>query len=453
MNRLLEADKRIQEALNRDGQNPQLLALQGHIIEAFAKAEDAFKAYDKALAKKPDLVEALVAQGGIYLARGDKAKARERLLAAVKAPQRTVLEEEALGELALSLGEGQIAKEAYARALQLDPEDPQAHSGMGRAHAALGNLPPAKAELEAALRQVDTDPVLHYEYGSLLRRIGDSTGALAALRRAVQIDSKDHRFHSRLGALYVERREFDKAEAELRQARIANDRFGETYYYLARALFGLGRLPDAADAMRRAVEIDADNPEYLFHLGLVYEKGQQVQDAVESFKKSIAKDPTNADAYEHMGHNLNVQNRFLEAVKAFSKAAELAPKRAELWAYVADSQQQAGDVDGAIAHFQKSLAQNPNQASVWTRLGVAYKDKGCAGCRTRAIEALRRAETIDPKDWTAHHELGYLYKDDGRRQEAIAEFRKYLSLKPDAGDAETVKDEVYYLQEESKRIR
>jgi tetratricopeptide (TPR) repeat protein len=305
--------------------------------------------------------------------------------------------------------------------------------------------------MEAALRQVDTDPVLHYEYGSLLRRIGDSQGAFSALQRAVQLDSKDYRFRSRLGALLVERREYEKAEVELRQARLGNDRYGETWFYLARALAGQGKLGEAMDTMRRAVELEPGSAEYLYYQGLVYEQGQQVQDAVESFQKSLAKSARNADAYEHLGQNLNVQNRFLEAVTAFKKAAELDPSRARLWAQIAESQQQAGDLDGAIASYQKSLAQDPNQPGVWSRLGIAYKDRGCVGCKNRAIEALKHAELVDPKDWVAHHELGYLYKDDGRRVEAIAQFRKYLNLRPDAGDAETVKDDIYYLQEQSRR--
>ena len=450
-NRLLEADKRIQEALVKAANDPWVLYAQGKVAEGIGKQEDAYQAYDKALQKKPDLAEALLAQGSIWFSRGDKQKAREKLDAVLKTPSRTAREEEAAGDLALDLGDGKTGKECYQRALHLDPEDPQAHSGLGRALAALGDLPGARAELESALRQVDTDPVLHYEYGSLLHRIGDSQGALSALQRAVQLDSKDHRFHSRLGALLVERREYEKAEAELRQARLGNDRYGETWFNLARALAGQGKLGEAIDTMRRAVELEPGNPEYLYFQGLIYEQGQQVQDAVESFQKSIAKSPRNADAYEHLGQNLNVQNRFLEAVTAFKKAAQVDPSRARLWAQIADSQQQAGDLDGAIASYQKSLAQDPNQPGVWSRLGIAYKDRGCSGCKNRAIEALKRAEVVDPKDWVAHHELGYLYKDDGRRAEAIAQFRKYLNLRPDAGDVETVKDDIYYLQEQSRR--
>jgi len=82
---------------------------------------------------------------------------------------------------------------------------------------------------------------------------------------------------------------------------------------------------------------------------------------------------------------------------------------------------------------------------------VAYKDKDCKGCRTRAEDALQHATQVDSRDATAHHELGYMYKDDGKRKEAVAEFQRYLELKPDGGDVSTVQDDIYYLQEESRR--
>ena len=449
--RLIEADKRIHDALKKDPNDAHVLFVQGQVAEAIGRQEVAYQAYEKALQRKPDLAEAMIAQGSIWVSRGDKKRARERLDGALKVPVRSTHEEEATGDLALQLDDGKTGKECYERARRLDPEDPQAHSGLGRALAALGDLPGARAELEAALRQVDIDPLLHYEYGSLLRRIGDSQGALSALQRAVQLDSKDYRYRSRLGALLVERREYDKAEVELRQARLGNDKYGEAQYYLARALVGQAKLGEAIDTIRKAVDLEPDNPEFLYWMGLIYEQGQQVQDAVDSFQKAIARNPRNADAYEHLGHNLTIENRFIEAVNAFKKAAELDSTRARLWAEIADAQQQAGDLDGAIASYQKSLAQEPNQPGVWSRLGIAYKDRGCQGCKSRAIEALRRAEVVDPKDWVAHHELGYLYKDDGKRAEAIVEFRKYLSLRPDAGDAETIKDDIYYLTEDTRR--
>ncbi len=452
-NRLLEADKAITEAVNRDPNNARYLYLQGRVADAIGKAEEAYRRYEAALKAKPDLVEALAAEGVVWMSRNDRAKAQERLdqALAVKTEALTPLEDEAIGDLALAMNDPRRAQEAFARALQKDAGDAVAHAGVGKSLAAQGDLRGARKEMEIALGQLDSDASLAFEYGSLLRRLGESEAALASLRKAVKLDSKEPRYRSRLGALLVERGQFEEAEQELRQAVLMNDRYPEALFFLARALAGRKNLGEAVDVMKKAVEVEPDNAEFLYHLGLIYERGQQVQSAVEAFSKSIARNKRNADAQEHLGLNLMVENRFPEASSAFRFATELEPRRPRLWAELGDAEQQGGDLDGAIRDFQKALSQDPNLPSVWTRLGIAYKDLDCKGCRTRAVDALKRATHVDPADSVAHHELGYMYKDDGRRKEAIAEFRRYLELKPDAGDKATVQDDIYYLQEESRR--
>jgi tetratricopeptide (TPR) repeat protein len=452
-NRLLEADKDANQAVVKDGNNAHYIYLQGRVAEAIGKGDEAYRKYDAALAKKPDSAEALVAQGQMLLMRGDKAKAKEKLTAALAIPQasRSSIEDETVGELALGLGEKAGAKSLFIDALAKDPDDPIAHAGLGKALAALGDYPAAKKELEIAVGQVDGDAGIQYEYGSVLRQMGQPDPAIEALRKAVKLDGKDSRFRSRLGALLVERGELDEAQQQLQQATLMDPRNTEAHYFLGRAYAGKKKLTEALNSELKAVELDPENPEYLYWLGLVYEMGQQVQDAIDAMTKSLAKNPKNADAQEHLGMNLMVENRFADAVAAFKKAAEIDPKRARLWGEVGDAEQQSGDTDGAIRDFQRALAQDGKLAGIWTRLGVAYKDKDCKGCRTRAEDALQRAIQVDPKDASAHHELGYMYKDDGKRKEAVVEFQRYLELRPDAGDAASVQDDIYYLKEESRR--
>jgi tetratricopeptide (TPR) repeat protein len=452
-NRWIEADKRAAEAVVKDGKKAHLVYVQAKVDEVLGKGEEAARLYDKALALKSDLTEALVAKGQLALLRGEKDKALANVELAMKTPDagKTAPDYEAIGDLWFALGQPEKAKAAFSVALQLDPEDPQAYAGLGRALAALHDLTGARAAIETGLKQTDTDASLHYQHGSILRQMGDGEAALVALNRAVHLDGKEARFHARLGALLVERGELSKAEEQLKIATLSNDRLSEGWYFLARAQAGEKKLTEALDNMRRALEIEPENGEFLYHLGLIYEGGQQVQAAADAFNKSIAKNPKNPNAYEHLGHNLIIANRYTEAVEAFKQAADLDPKRARLWALVGESMQLAGDVDGAIANFTRSTRQDATLPGVWTKLGVAYKDKGCPGCRTKAIDSLKKATQLDPKDDVAWYEIGYLYKDDGRRQESIAAFRKYLDLKPNSVEHETVKDEIYYLQEESRR--
>ena len=453
LNRLLEADKAINEAVAKDGTNARYLFLQGKVADAIGKAEEAYRKYEAALKAKPDLVEALAAEGLVWASRNDKAKAQEKLEAALKVPSEglTPVEEEALGELALALGDKERAQAAFARALQKDPDDPIAHFGMGRALAAKGEKAAARKEMEIALAQLDSDASLAYEYGTLLRSMGESEAALESFRKAVKLDPKEPRYRARLGGVLVERGQMAEAEQELRQAVLLNDRQTEALYYLARAVAGQKNMSEAVDLMKKAVEIEPNNPEYLYHMGLIFEKVQQVRDAIDMYQRSIARNDKNPDAFEHLGINLMVENRFGEAVTAFKKAADLDPKRARIWSLVADAEQQSGDLKSATGHFEKALAQDSKLAGVWTKLGIAYKDYDCSGCRTKAVNAFLQALKVDPADATAHHELGYMYKDDNRRNDAIHHFKEYLKLRPDAGDAQTIQDDIYYLQEESRR--
>ena len=176
-NRLLEADKAITEAVTRESGNARFLYLQGRVADAIGKAEEAYRKYEAALKAKPDLVEALAAEGMVWTSRSDKAKAQERLdkALAVKPEGLTSLEDEAIGDLALAMGDAKKAEEAFTRALQKDGADAAAHAGMGKALAAQGDLAGARKEMETALKQMGDDASLAYEYGSLLRRMGSRT--------------------------------------------------------------------------------------------------------------------------------------------------------------------------------------------------------------------------------------------------------------------------------------
>ena len=77
----------------------------------------AFRKYEQALQKKPDLAEALAAEGMVFLNRGDKPRAKEKLEAALKTDLagRSSLEEDGLLP--------EVVKEALA---SLDPEPERA---------------------------------------------------------------------------------------------------------------------------------------------------------------------------------------------------------------------------------------------------------------------------------------------------------------------------------------
>jgi len=229
------------------------------VAEGIGKQEDAYKAYEKALQKKPDLAEALLAQGSsLVLARRQAEGAREARGGAEDA-SRDAREEEAAATWPSTSRTGRPARSGYQRALQLDPEDPQAHSVWG------ARSPPGR--LAGCAGRVGSRAAAgRYRPGAPLRvrlapapHRGFARGALGgAARGAARFEGPPLPLPP--GRAPVERREYEKAETELRQARLGSDRYGETWFNLARALAGQGKLGEAIDTMRRAVELEPVNP-------------------------------------------------------------------------------------------------------------------------------------------------------------------------------------------------
>ena len=76
-------------------------------------------------------------------------------------------------------------------------------------------------------------------------------------------------------------------------------------------------------------------------------------------------------------------------------------------------------------------------------MGRVYQD---LEKRSQAVKYYLKAVKYDPKDPMPHYYLGYVYKAYGHNKKAINEFRMYLQLRPDAPDADEVKEEIEYLR-------
>src|SRR6478736_6081310 len=66
-----------------------------------------------------------------------------------------------------------------------------------------------------------------------------------------------------------------------------------------------------------------------------------------------------------------------------------------------------------------------------------------------AIEAFEQALEANPRSGAAHLELGVLFaKNDSDPATAIYHYEKYLKLRPDAENAETIRGHIFRLKQE-----
>jgi TolB-like protein/Flp pilus assembly protein TadD len=130
--------------------------------------------------------------------------------------------------------------------------------------------------------------------------------------------------------------------------------------------------------------------------------------AIESFNRAIELDPTYAPAYAGLAAAYDQLNRFAgsEAKEALAKARETARRALDLDSTLSEAHTILGiiamthdwDREAARQRFERAIQVNPNEARAraWYAIFLLYFEKQFE----EALERARRAEELDPLDWT-----------------------------------------------------
>ena len=103
------------------------------------------------------------------------------------------------------------------------------------------------------------------------------------------------------------------------------------------ALFALGRLPEAADAMERASALDPQSPLTPFFLGWIHAGSGRAPDAISAWRKAVAIDPALvsaylalADTYVKLAHPELAAQALKEGLRANPASSELRTRLEEI---------------------------------------------------------------------------------------------------------------------------
>ena len=103
------------------------------------------------------------------------------------------------------------------------------------------------------------------------------------------------------------------------------------YYQLGRFMQRQGRLPQAIDALSKAIAIDPRHAEARNELGTAFASAGDLGRAVSEFEAAVAIDPATARYWNNLGYARYLQGRHAEAVAAFEKAVALDSSSSRAW--------------------------------------------------------------------------------------------------------------------------
>ncbi len=235
------------------------------------------------------------------------------------------------------------------------------------------------------------------------------------------------RARNNLGAMLFDAGRLDEAVNEFRAAIDLAPPYAEAWHNLGRAHGKLRRFDEAIASLRRAVELDPAKATFLASLGDALAETGRSDEALAVYRQALGLAPHAAIHSFNLANALMQTGRLAESGPLFARARELDPRDPEILGAQAVWFRRSGRAAEAVAFLQEALRRQPDSVRLHSHLGVSLLAAG------RAAEGIRELEValpLDPKLPQTRYNLGLAYAQSGRPDDAIVHFEALLKLSP-----------------------
>ncbi len=211
---------------------------------------------------------------------------------------------------------------------RVDPREMAAtHYDLGLAYFNAGNFGQAVPELAKAVELNPSDPVHHNALGMALmfnRRLDE---AIRAFEEALRVDERFSEARNNLASAYMFKGDLERAQSLFLE--VLKDPFYPTphfvHFNLAKISERQGRLDEAVQQYKRALDIQRDYVDAHNSLGLLYLRQGKTDLAIKELTEATRLSPRLAIYYQNLGTAYLRAGRQKEARRAFEKVLELEP--------------------------------------------------------------------------------------------------------------------------------
>ena len=294
---------------------------------------------------------------------------------------------------------------------------------------ARGDPQQAIALLEPHVQAVPGDVFTRIVLGGIYRRLGEDDRALAHFQRAEEEESNDPAVRVAIGNIYFSQRKHQEAERKIREALAIDPSFGQAYIALAQLALSRGQEEEALANYRKAIEVDpgASGADAHNKIGYVHLFKGRIDDAREAFRNAIEIDSLNGVAHDGLANILQLEGRTEEAMAELQKALRFDPNQPRALASLASLISQKGNQEKALELCQQAMKISPKNSIVHNNLGLVHRRRGeLVLAEEHYLKAIEYGERVD----AAHVNLAQLYLRQNKNEEALEHFGLAVKANP-----------------------
>ncbi len=210
------------------------------------------------------------------------------------------------------------AQQEADAALKKFPDDRGLHVEHATVLADLGKTDAAVAEVKKLMDgKSDLETYLAlaglYDKG---HKFDDASKSLDAAEKLAKGDDQKENIWFKRGAMYERMKKIDLSEAEFRKVLKVDPDFDEALNYIGYMLADRNmRLPESLELITKALTLSPENGAYLDSLGWVYFRLGRLKEAEENLRRAVDKTPSDPTVHDHLAQVLMAESKTQEAIQ------------------------------------------------------------------------------------------------------------------------------------------
>jgi tetratricopeptide (TPR) repeat protein len=212
----------------------------------------------------------------------------------------------------------------------LGPKDGIGYFNLALAYQKLGRTDEALDFLKRALAILPDKPAAHFALGQIFFERHEYSLAIKSFQETVRLDPVHIQARYLLGQAFQRTGCFEEAVQSFRRSTFLEPLKGEVFRSLGIACYRAGHLEDAEQAFRKGAELDSQDYECPYYLGLIMSRDpQRRKDVEEQFKKAVRIKPDFSEGFKELGHFYVGSGDYKSAVRAFRDVLRLDPDQTQ----------------------------------------------------------------------------------------------------------------------------